>query len=222
VIALFASLAAMVLVGFWPIFAAGGAWRPGLRHCGVAASHGIVGAGQAVLFILVVLVPAGTVAPVAASAPLLLGIPLAELMLLQHQRRVADCRARAADRAVFQRNLKKVSWLTALPLGLPLLVALALIGYATGADEWALATSTLLMGINAICLVLVAHRRPFTAILLVWPCAALIAMGALAAAVLLPELTGAATRAAAVVMLCLYLPAMAEAVSAIRNPWSYR
>jgi hypothetical protein len=222
VIALFASLAAMVVVGFWPAFASGGQWRPSIEHCGIAAGHSIVGAGQAVLFVMVVLVPAGTLAPLMASAPLLAGIPLTELMLLQHQRRVADGRARAADRSVFHRHLRRISWLTALPLALPLPVALAMVWHASSPLDWALATSTLLTGINAICLVLVAHRRQYSAILLVWLCPALIAMGTLAFAMLLYDLTAAASRAGAVIMLCLYLPAMAGAVSAIRDPWSYR
>jgi hypothetical protein len=135
---------------------------------------------------------------------------------------VADGRARAADRAVFQRHLRRISWLTTVPLVLPLPAAVVILWHASSAHHWVLATSTLLTGINAICLVLVAHRRQYSAILLVWLCPALIAMGTLAGAVLLPDLTAAATRAAALVMLCLYLPAMAGAVSAIRDPWSYR
>ncbi|GIH06890.1 hypothetical protein Rhe02_49570 [Rhizocola hellebori] len=222
VVALFAALAAMVVVGFWPAFAGGGSWCPSLRQGGVAAGHGIVGAGQAALFVLVVLTPAGTLTPIAASAPLLLGIPLTELMLLQHQRRVADGRERAAQRATFELHLRRISWLTAVPLVAPMPAALALVWLASSSDGWVLAACTLLTGINAICLVLVAHRRQSTAILLVWLSAALIAMGTLVTATLLPELRAAAAGAAALAMLCVYLPAAAVAVAAIRDPWSYR
>jgi hypothetical protein len=58
-----------------------------------------------VLFVLVALQQTGTVLPIATSAPWLIGVPLTELMLLWHQRRVADGRARLTDPESFPHRL---------------------------------------------------------------------------------------------------------------------
>ncbi|MBB5872884.1 hypothetical protein F4553_006318 [Allocatelliglobosispora scoriae] len=223
VAALGISLTAMLVVAYLPAFGRGGSpWRPDLRRYATAAGHGVVGAGQAVLFVLVVLQLAGTVAPAATSAPLLVGVPLTELMLLWHQRRVADGRARLADRAAFRRHVRRVGNGTGLALALPLVIGASVALVAASPDAWAVASSTLLAGINALCLVLVAHRRPMSATALVWFAGALIGFSTLAIPVLLSTMPVALTKGCALILLCLYPPALLEAVSAMKDPWSYR
>jgi hypothetical protein len=222
VIALFVLLTVMVGLAFQPAYRRGGNWRPGLKQSGSALGHSVIGAGQAVLFILVVLQQSGTVAPAATSAPLLLGIPLTELLLLQHQRRVASGRSQFADRAAFRLHLRQISWWTGVPLTLPVLIAFVLAWQADTPGGWALTASTLLAGINAICLFLVAHRRPYGAVLLVWIAAGLIAIGTLTLPMLVPGLTAVIAKTSAVVLFLVYLPALAEAVNAIKDSWSYR
>lgn len=222
VAALGVSLTAMLVVAYLPAWGSGRSpWRPDLCRYATAAGHGVVGAGQAVLFVLVVLQMAGTVAPVMTSAPLLVAIPLTELMLLWHQRRVADGRARLADRASFRRHLRGVGRGTGLILALPLLAGVAWAAWASSSGGWAVTSSTLLAGINAICLVLVAHRRPVSAAVLVWSAGALIAFAAMVVPVVFADAPVAITKGS-VVLLCLYPPALLEAVSAMKDPWSYQ
>lgn len=221
--ALLASLCAMVAVAYLPAWGrSGGRWRPDLGRCGVAAGHGVVGTGQAVLFVLVVLQQAGTVAPAMTSAPLLVGVPMTELLLLRHQRRVADSRARLADRAHFRRHLARAGHATGLALAVPLLAGGLLVVTGPTPLGWAVAASTLLAGINALCLVLVAHQRPAIAAGLVWTSAVLIAVTASALPSMLPAMPVAVTIFGALIMLCLYPFALIEAVSAMKSPWSYR
>ncbi|WP_186316180.1 hypothetical protein [Catellatospora sichuanensis] len=223
VAALLAGLLAMVTVAYLPAWGRGTQpWRPDLNRYAVAARHGTVGAGQALLFILVALQQTGTIAPAATSAPLLVGIPLTELMLLRHQRRVADGRVRLTDRTAFRRHLARTGTTTGLALAVPPLAAAALLLSTPTPDGWAVTASTLLAGINAICLVLVAHRRPASALALIWLSAALIALSITALRILLPNAPDAATASSAVILLCLYPPALAEAVRALKDPWSYR
>ncbi|GAA1371219.1 hypothetical protein [Catellatospora chokoriensis] len=223
VAALGASLAAMLVVAYLPAWGRGRApWRPDLRRYATAAGHGLVGTGQAVLFILVVLHHAGTVAPAMPSAPLLLAMPLTELMLLWHQRRVAEGRARLADRAPFLRHLRRVGSGTGLALALPLLAGGTAATLASSPDGWAMTASTLLAGINAICLVLVAHRRPVSAAALVWSAGALVAVVAMVVPALLTTAPVAITKGSSLILLCLYPPALLAAINAMKDPWSYR
>lgn len=223
VAAMLAALLAMVAVAYLPAWGRSGRpWRADLSRYAIAVRHGTVGAGQAALFILVVLQLAGTVAPAASSAPLLLGIPLTELMLLRHQRRVADGRVRLTDRTAFRRHLARLGTTTGLALAVPLVAAAALMLTRPGPHGWAVTASTLLAGINAICLVLVAHRRPAVAVGMIWLAVVLIALSIAALRIMLPGAPDAAAAVSAVILLCLYPPALAEAVRALKDPWSYR
>ncbi|GAB4052419.1 hypothetical protein [Catellatospora paridis] len=223
VAALAISLTALLVVAYLPAWGRGRSpWRPDLRRYATAAGHGVVGAGQAVLFVLVVLQTAGTAAPAMSSVPLLVAIPLTELMLLWHQRRVADGRAQLADRASFRRHLRQVGRGTGLALALPLLAGAAGAIWASSPAGWALTSSILLAGINAICLVLVAHRQPVSAAVLVWSAGALIVLTALVVSALLTDTPVAIAKASALILLCLYPPALLETVSAMKDPRSYQ
>jgi hypothetical protein len=191
------TLPAMVAVAYRPALRKTAGW-PARGWYPAAFRHGLVGAGQAVLFVVVALGPGDTFA---TAVPLLVGVPLMELMLVWHQRRVADGRACLADRAAFRQHLSQVAKGSGLALGLPLLGGAALAGRSP------LAGTVLLAGLFALCLVLVAHRRPLSAALVVW----------------WPAVLCAAHPASAVAtLLCAYPPALALAVMAMRDPASYR
>jgi hypothetical protein len=192
-----AALAAMLVLAFRPALRSAGRW-PDRRAYPAALRQGLVGAGQALLFAVVVLRPGSTIG---AAGPLLVGVPLTELMLVWHQRRVADGRESLVDRAAFRRHLARVSGGSGLALGLPLVLGLSLLGR----PAWA--TPVLLAGLYALCLVLVAHRRMAGALVLMWWPVPLVWL---------------APGGAAVTLLCAYPPALALAVLAMRDPWSYR
>jgi hypothetical protein len=217
------SLAAMVLVAYLPAWGRGrSVWRPDLRRYATAAGHGAVGAGQAALFILVVLQQAGTVVPAATSAPLLVGVPLTELVLLWHQRRVAYGRVRLTDRTAFRRHLRSVGRTTGLALAAPLVVGTVLALTVATPAGWAVTACTLLTGVNAICLILVAHRRSAGAIALVWLGALLIVISGLALSILQPAATGTMSQCCSLILILLYPPALLAALRAMKDPGSYR
>ncbi|WP_020519041.1 hypothetical protein [Catelliglobosispora koreensis] len=211
---LLASIVAMVVVAYRSAWGprASLRWQPGGSRLATAAGHGLAGGGQAILFVLVVLHHRASV------VPLLIGIPLTELLLLWHQQRVANGRARIADRARFQRHIRRVARGTGAALFLPVIgaVVFMLLG------EWPLMAATLLTGTNALCLILVAHRRPGSAISLVCLAGLLIAVGTFALPLLFAALATAGAKVCAAVLFLLYAPALLEAVSAMMDPWSYQ
>src|SRR5207245_8992375 len=105
-----AGLVAMLAVAYQPAWRAGSGahWWPRLTQCRYALMHGAVGAGQAVLFAAVVLAGADPSRLPVAAVPLLAGVPVAELTLVWHQRRVAAVRAQMSDRTAYQRRLSAV------------------------------------------------------------------------------------------------------------------
>jgi hypothetical protein len=218
-VGLLASLAAMVLVAYWPAVgragtsgAAGTRW-PTPRQLFAAFGYGTVGTGQAVLFVLVVLAGASASRLPLDATPLLVGVPLIELLLLWHQRRVADGRATLDDRAAFKRHLVRAGRGTVAALCVPVAVGAAL------TSQPRLATAVLLTAVYALCLVLVTHRRLGTAAILVWWPAALIALTARS----LPHLPTIVTHwVTGLTLFAACLPALVVVALVIRDPWSYR
>lgn len=210
-----AAIAVLLLVAYGPATARGEWFRPRPREAGSALANGAVGAGQAVLFASVVLAGDGLMRVPAATIPLLVGVPLAELVLVWHQRRVAATRAVLTDRWQYQRRLTRVSLATLAVLAVPVVAGAAL----TAASAGRLAAAVLLTSVNALCLVLVAHRRLGLAALLVWWPAVLI--GVLYQA--LPSTTSVAIDTlVAVVLFAVCLPALGVVAMVLKDRWSYR
>jgi hypothetical protein len=180
-----------------------------------ALAHGAVGAGQAVLFASVVLASGDPARVPAAAVPLLVGVPMAELILVWHQRRVAATRAALTDRGLYRRRLARVCAATLAVLAVPVGLGAALAGLHTGR----LAAAVLLASVFALCLVLVAHQRLGLAALLVWWPAALIWL-------LYRNLPGAGHELVdtlvAVVLFAVCLPALGVVALVLRDRWSYR
>jgi hypothetical protein len=210
-------LAAMLALAYQPAFRAksGRRWRPRLAQCHHALVHGAVGAGQAVLFAAVLLVGSEPSRLPIAAVPLLAGVPVAELTLVWHQRRVAAVRAKLCDRVAYQRRLNSVSLGTLAVLSMP--VALGAACTVSGAGR--LGASMLLTAGYALCLVLVAHRRLGLAALLVWWPALLI--GVLYRC--LPAIgPGLVETLVATVLFAVCLPALVVVAMVLRDRWSYR
>jgi len=205
----------VVIVAFAPALGPAARFRPAPGEAGTALAHGSVGAGQAVLFASVVLAGSDSALVPAAAVPLLVGVPLAELVLIWHQRRVAGTRAAHTDRRLYVRRLTRVALATVAVLAVPLLAGSVLTGLGTGR----FAAAVLLTGVFALCLVLVAHRRLGLAALLVWWPAILV--GLLSRAVPGAERSLVDTLVA-VVLIAVCLPALGVVTMVLRDRWSYR
>jgi hypothetical protein len=210
-----AAVVALVAVAYLPALRRGGRFRPRAAEAGTAFAHGAVGAGQAVLFASVVLAGADPGRIPAAAVPLLLGVPLAELLLAWHQRRVIATRAALTDRWQYGPRLARVSAATVAVLVVPVASGAALAIGGTGR----LAAAVLLTSVFALCLVLVAHRRLGLATLLVWWPAVLIG-------VLLRTLPTAGAPLVdtlmAVVLFAVCVPALGVVALVLGDRWSYR
>jgi hypothetical protein len=210
-----AAIAVLLLVAYGPATARGEWFRPRPREAASALANGAVGAGQAVLFASVVLAGDALMQVPAAAIPLLIGVPLAELVLVWHQRRVAATRAVLTDRWQYPGRLTRVSLATLAVLSVPVVAGAVL----TAASAGRLAAAVLLTAVNALCLVLVAHRRLGLAALLVWWPAVLI--GVLYQA--LPSTTSVAIDTlVAVVLFAVCLPALGVVAMVLKDRWSYR
>jgi hypothetical protein len=210
-----AAIVVLLLVAFGPAAARGNWFRPRPRDAAAALANGAVGAGQAVLFASVVLAGDDLMRVPAATIPLLVGVPLAELVLVWHQRRVAATRAVLTDRWQYPGRLTRVSLATLAVLAVPVVTGAAL----TTVDAGRLAAAVLLTAVNALCLVLVAHRRLGLAALLVWWPAVLI--GVLHRA--LPDAgTGPIDTLVSVVLFAVCLPALGVVAMVLKDRWSYR
>jgi hypothetical protein len=210
-----AAVAVLVLVAYGPAFGPGEWYRPRPREAVRALANGAVGAGQAVLFASVVLAGGDLLREPAAAIPLLVGVPLAELVLVWHQNRVAATRAALTDRWQYPRRLTRVSLLTLAVLAVPVAAGALL----TAAEAGRLAGVVLLAAVNGFCLVLVAHRRLGLAALLVWWPAVLI--GVLYRA--LPDATtNLADTLVAVVLFAVCVPALGVVAMVLKDRWSYR
>ena len=224
-----AALAGMILVAYRPAVRRGPRparrWRPRPADVGAAAAHGVAGAGQAALFLLVVLGfrigPAGPVNPewtvsLWTASPLLAAIPLTELLLAWHWQRAGQGRARLARQRPFLRHLAWGGVAAAAALVVPLGGGLAL----AASGQWTLAAATLLAGVQATCLVIAAHRRPGLAAATGWCLATLVVAAGLLRDGIAPQLPPAT--AGVLVLLCGYPLALVPAVSAMIDPWSHR
>jgi hypothetical protein len=205
----------VVAVAFAPALNPAARFRPGPGEAGAALAHGAVGAGQAVLFASVVLAGSDPALVPAAAVPLLVGVPLAELVLIWHQRRVAGTRAALTDRRLYVRRLTRVALATVAVLAVPVVAGSVLTAFGTGR----FAAAVLLTGVFALCLVLVAHRRLGLAALLVWWPAILVG-------VLYRAIPGAerslVDMLVAVVLIAVCLPALGVVTMVLRDRWSYR
>jgi hypothetical protein len=236
VAALLTSLAVLTAVAFRP--ALGGhdpdvpstpartrwqTWRADLSR---AVIFGMVGCGQAVLLILVAFRGSSTSGLPPELIPLLIGVPLTELALVWHQRRVAAARAVLENRAAFDRRLNRLSTSTVAMLAVPVVVGAGIAGAAwLGADPpggQSVAAAVLLTAVFALCLVLAAHRRPATAAILVWWPAFLIVGGSSWAPALVRVAPSFTETLAAATMLGASLPGLVVAAFVLRDPESYR
>jgi hypothetical protein len=210
-----AAIAVLLLVAYGPAAQKGEWYRPRPREAVNALVNGAVGAGQAVLFASVVLAGGDLMREPAAAIPLLLGVPIAELVLVWHQRRVTATRAALTDRWQYPRRLTRVSLVTLAVLAVPVAAGALL----TAAEAGRLAAVVLLAAVNGLCLVLVAHRRLGLAALLVWWPAVLIG-------VLYRALPGATTglvdTLVAVVLFAVCVPALGVVAMVLKDRWSYR
>jgi hypothetical protein len=210
-----AAIGVLVLVAFAPATGRGEGFRPGPREAATAVVYGAVGAGQAVLFASVVLAGDNTLRVPVATVPLLVGVPLAELVLVWHQRRVAATRAALTDRWQYPRRLTQVSLGTLAVLATPVVAGAGL----TAIEAGRLAAAVLLTSVNGLCLVLVAHRRLGLAALLVWWPAVLIAVLYRA----LPGVpAGMVDMLVAVVLFAVCVPALGVVAMVLKDRWSYR
>jgi hypothetical protein len=236
VVALLTSLAVLTAVAFRP--AIGGpdpaaptiparvrwqTWRADLSR---AVIFGMVGCGQAVLLILVAFRGSSSFSLPPELIPLLIGVPLTELALVWHQRRVAAARAVLENRAAFDRRLNQLSAGTVAMLAVPVVVGAAIAGAAwLGANPvggQSVAAAVLLTAVFALCLVLAAHRRPATAAILVWWPAFLIVGGSSWAPALVHVAPSFTETLAAATMLGASLPGLVVAAFVLRDPESYR
>jgi hypothetical protein len=213
------TVAVTLFVAYWPALARSpGWWRPKASDGVRAICYGVVGTGQALLFLLVVLTGQRVTRLPLEALPLLVGVPLTELTLLWHQRRVADGREELDDRTAYRRHLRSVSRGTLAALAVPVVAGAVLVAV----DAGRLAAAVELTAVYALCLLLVAHRRLGTAVILLWWPAVLIAM----ASQLLDRLTHVTHeflgQVAAGTLLAMCLPALAVAAAVMRDPWSYR
>lgn len=210
-----AAIGVLVIVAYGPATRKGEWYRPRPREAARALANGAVGAGQAVLFASVVLAGGDLLREPVAMIPLLVGVPLAELVLVWHQRRVAVTRAALTDRWQYPRRLTRVSLATLGVLAVPVAAGAVL----TASESGRLAAVVLLAAVNGLCLVLVAHRRLGLAALLVWWPAVLIG-------VLYRALPGATTQLVdmlvAVVLFAVCVPALGVVAMVLKDRWSYR
>jgi hypothetical protein len=229
---LLATIVVLAGCAFWPAFRRGAAGTPKAKvalrwpDLGRALLHGCVGTGQAALLVGVALdgVTSTHVAP--EAVPLVVGVPLIELCLVWHQRRVQAARARLADRLVFERRLAAVSAGTVAVLALPILGGGAIAGAVwTGGRPpggQPLAIAVLLTGVYALCLVLAAHRRAGTAATMVWWPALLVLVVGGAAPNVVRVVPHFADTLAAATLLGAGLPGLVVAALVLRDPESYR
>jgi hypothetical protein len=209
------AIAAMLAVAYSPAVRPAQRFRPRPAEVPRALAHGVVGAGQAVLFASVVLAGGDPARVPAAAVPLLIGVPLAELILVWHQRRVAATRATLTDRALYRQRLTRVCAETVAVLAGPVLIGAALTAGGTGR----LAAAVLLTSVYALCLVLVAHRRLGLAALLVWWPAALIGVLYRMLPAAGPDLVDTLV---AVVLFAVGVPALGVVAMVLKDRWSYR
>jgi hypothetical protein len=228
-VGLLAALGVLVAVAFRPAARTAPApvrrrtWQADLCR---ALLFGVVGTGQAALLMLVVSGDASSPRVPPELVPLLIAVPLIELTLVWHQRRVAAARAVLASRAAFDRRLARVTAGTvaalAVPVGAGAGIAVATWFGARPPGGQALAAATLLTGVFALCLVLAAYRRAGTAAILVWWPALLVAGVTSWAPALVRVAPQFPQTLAVATLLGASLPGLVVAAFVLRDPESYR
>jgi hypothetical protein len=222
-VTLLVALAAVTAVAFGPARGPGRHPRPCLPDVGRSLVFGLVGCGQAVLLMLVAF-KRGALPP--ELIPLLIGVPLTELALVWHQRRVAAARAVLTHRAAFDHRLNRLSAHTVAMLSIPVVVGASIAG-----AEWLgaeppggqpIAAAILLTAVFGLCLVLAAHRRPGTAAILVWWPALLVGGVSSWAPALVQVAPRFTETLAAATLLGASLPGLLVAAFVLRDPESYR
>jgi hypothetical protein len=233
VAALLCGVAALLVVAFRPVVGADVSgrmpwrrWRSWSGDIGYALLYGLVGTGQAALLGAVALDGIAPHRVPVEAVPLLIGVPLIELTLVWHQRRIAYARAVLADRAAFDRRLARISKGTVAVLCVPVALGATIAGAVwvglSGPGGQALAAAILLTGVYALCLVLAAHGRAGTAALVVWwPTLLVAGVGHWAPALVHVAPTFTETLAVAT-LLGAGLPGLAVAALVLRDPESYR
>ncbi|GAA1560037.1 hypothetical protein GCM10009827_096450 [Dactylosporangium maewongense] len=233
VTALLGGVVALLAVAFRPVAGADVSgrmpwrrWRSWRGDIGYALLYGLVGTGQAALLRAVALDGIAPHRVPVQAVPLLVGVPLIELTLVWHQRRIAYARAVLADRAAFDRRLARISKSTVGVLSVPVALGAAIAGAVwvgiSGPGGQALAAAILLTGVYALCLVLAAHGRAGTAALVVWwPTLLVAGVGHWAPALVHVAPTFTETLAVAT-LLGAGLPGLAVAALVLRDPESYR
>ncbi|WP_432985163.1 hypothetical protein [Dactylosporangium sp. CA-233914] len=232
VVVLLGCVAVLVAVAYRPVLGERQARRPTRRRwrswrhdMGCAALYGLVGAGQAALLRSVALDGIAPHRVPVEAVPLLLGVPLMELTLVWHQRRIAAARADLADRFAFDRRLGRISAGTVAVLAVPVLAGAAIAGavwFGLLRTGQSFAAAVLLMGVYALCLVLASHGRAGTAAIVVWwPTLLVAGVGHWAPALVHVAPTFAETLAVAT-LLGAGLPGLAVAALILRDPESYR
>ncbi|WP_433214146.1 hypothetical protein ACQP00_03430 [Dactylosporangium sp. CS-047395] len=229
---LLACVAVLVAVAYWPVLRERAArritrrrWRSWRHDVGYAALYGLVGTGQAALLRTVALDGIAPHRVPLEAVPLLLGVPLMELTLVWHQRRIAAARANLADRFAFDRRLGRISAGTVAVLAVPVVVGAAIAGAVWSgllARGQSFAAAVLLMAVYALCLVLASHGRAGTAAIVVWwPALLVTGVGHWAPALVHVAPTFTETLAVAT-LLGAGLPGLAVAALVLRDPESYR
>ncbi|MET7421305.1 hypothetical protein [Dactylosporangium sp. NPDC005555] len=233
VTALLCGVAALLAVAFRPVLGADVSgrmpwrrWRSWRGDIGYALLYGLVGTGQAALLRAVALDGIAPHRVPVEAVPLLVGVPLIELTLVWHQRRIAYARAVLADRGAFDRRLARISKGTVAVLCVPVALGAAIAGAVwlgvAGPGGQSLAAAILLTGVYALCLVLAAHGRAGTAALVVWwPTLLVAGVGHWAPALVHVAPTFTETLAVAT-LLGAGLPGLAVAALVLRDPESYR
>jgi hypothetical protein len=230
VAALLVALTLLTAMAFRPVFGepTGGRWRAWRTDATRSLVFGAVGFGQAILLILVAFrdAPTAVLRVPPELVPLLVGVPLTELALVWHQRRVAAARAVLEHRTAFDRRLVRLSGSTVALLAAPVvagagLAAAAWLGVAVPGGQ-SVAAAILLTAVFALCLVLCAHRRAGTAATLVW-WPALLVGGVRSWAPALVHVAPQFTETlAAATLLGASLPGLVVAAFVLRDPESYR
>lgn len=148
-----------------------GGVRPGVADLARAVAYLLIGAGQAVAFVLVWRAAPGGSATAPAALPLLAAVPLLEVFVGWHTARLSVGLDAYDDHRAYRGHVRQVAMLTVGVLTPPLLAGIALATASSrlpfqlvhhpdaAALALALATGVLLAGVFAVVLLLATRRR---------------------------------------------------------------
>ena len=170
---LLASITAVFLVAFRPIFGRGWSWRYDVRDAGRALGYTVVGASQAGLFVIFLIYGAAGSSwrSHVAGLPMLLATPLTEVLVLRHRERIFRALHVFEDIASFRQYARSAVarslTMLALPVGLGGGVALGASVELQRPEVLRYGLALVLSGLFAVTLLLALHRRLFMAIALI-------------------------------------------------------